>query len=440
MVFNSITFIFWFLPAFLILFYICKLPIRNAFVLLASFLVCAWGDEQSLNFLLGFIIANWAFGLLLEKHKNALSLTVICDIAFLCIFKYFGLFEGIPFGLSFYTLSGISYCCDVARGKSKAARNLGKLALYLAFFPKLCMGPIVQYQDFDRQFGSECINAQATADGLFRFTIGLAKKIIIAGSLVDLTTYCWIDAPQSVASAWLGLIGFSLQLYFDFSGYSDMAIGLSQVCGYRFKENFIYPYQSTSLSEFWGHWHISLGAWLKEYLYFPLGGNRNGKFRTYFNLFLVWIATGVWHGNNLSLICWGLFLFIFVSLEHGLKLKGKMPKVIGLLLTDFIVVTGWVFFNSQTVPEAIQYFGYLFGLAETGVSGIAKMYLNNSWPILAVAIIGATSLPQKLVNKVFKKDSGIKTIAKCIFMLALLCASVAFIVSLGYTPFIYESF
>lgn len=440
MVFNSITFLFWFLPAFLILFYICKLPIRNAFVLLASFLVCAWGNEQSLDFLLGFIIANWAFGLLLEEHPNALSLAVICDVAFLCVFKYFALVDTIPFGLSFYTLSGISYCCDVAQGKSKAAKNPGKLALYLAFFPKLCMGPIVQYQDFDKQFGRERINAKATADGLFRFTIGLAKKIVIAGSLVDLTTYCWIDAPQSVASAWLGLIGFSLQLYFDFSGYSDMALGLSEVCGYKFKENFLYPYQASSLSEFWSHWHISLGAWLKEYVYFPLGGSRKSEIRTCINLFLVWLITGLWHGNNLSLVCWGLFLFIFVCLEHCLKLKGKLPKPIGILLTDFIVVLGWVFFNSLTVPEAIQYYAYLFGAASSPVSGIANMYLNNSWYIILIAIIGATSIPKKLASLVFKKDSAIKTIAKCVFMIALLALSVAFIVSKGYTPFIYESF
>ena len=440
MVFNSITFLFWFLPAFLILLYICKLRVRNAFILLASFFVCAWGSEQSLSFLVGFILVNWAFGLLLDKHKNGLPLAIVCDVALLCLFKYFGVSEEIPFGLSFYTLSGISYCCDVAKGKSKAAKNPGKLALYLAFFPKLCMGPIVQYQDFEKQFNHERISASNTADGLFRFSIGLAKKIIIAGSLVDMTNYCWIDAPQSVASAWLGLIGFSLQLYFDFSGYSDMAIGLSEVCGYHFKENFIYPYQSSSLSEFWSHWHVSLGAWFKEYLYFPLGGSRKSKAWTLFNLFIVWLATGIWHGNNLSLICWGLFIFIFVCIEHFTEIKTKLPKAIRIILTDLIVVLGWVFFNSQTVPEAIAYFGYLFGAANAGTSGISTMYIANTYPMIIIAILGSTSLPKKLANKIFKKNTAVTTIAKCIFMIALLCASVAFIVALGYTPFIYESF
>ena len=440
MVFNSITFLFWFLPIFLILVYICKLRIRNAFILLASFFVCAWGSEQSLSFLVGFILVNWAFGLLLDEHPNGLSLAVVCDVALLFLFKYFGVSEEIPFGLSFYTLSGISYCVDIAKGKSKAAKNPGKLALYLAFFPKLCMGPIVQYQDFDRQFNRETISAEHTANGLFRFSIGLAKKIVIAASLVDMTNYCWIDAPQSTASAWLGLIGFSLQLYFDFSGYSDMALGLSEVCGYKFKENFLYPYQSSSLSEFWSHWHISLGAWLKEYLYFPLGGSRKSKAWTCFNLLIVWLATGIWHGNNLSLICWGLFIFIFVLIEHQFELKGKLPKPIGIILTDFIVILGWVFFNSPTVPEAIQYFGYLFGASASASSGISSMYFTNTYPMLIIAILGATAIPKTLANKIFKKNTAVTTIAKCIFMLALLCASVAFIVSLGYTPFIYESF
>ena len=440
MVFNSITFLFWFLPIFLILLYICRLELKYAFILLASFFVCAWGDEQSLTFLVGFIVVNWAFGLLLEDHPNALSLAVISDIALLCLFKYFDVSETIPFGLSFYTLSGISYCIDVARKDSKPAKNIGKCALFLAFFPKLCMGPIVTYNDFIENYNKNKIDSTDVANGLYRFTLGLAKKIIIAGSLVNMTEYCWVDAPQSTASAWLGLIGFSLQLYYDFSGYSDMALGLSEVCGFKFKENFLYPYESSSLSEFWSRWHVSLGQWFKNYMYFPLGGNRKGKARTCFNLLLVWLATGLWHGTSLSLVCWGLFLFTFVAIEHCFNLKGKLPKALGILITDFIVMIGWVFFNSETTIDAFHYIGYLFGGAAGGVSSIAEIYYNSTLPMILIAIVGCTSFPKTSAKLIFDEDSSVTTIMKCIFMLALLCASVAYIVSLGYTPFIYQSF
>ncbi len=414
---------------------------RNALILIASFLVCAWGSEYGLDFLVGFIIVNWAFGLLIEKKQSTLPLAIVCDIAFLCLFKYFGFVDNMPIGLSFFTLSGISYCCDVAKKDTPAEKNPGKLALYIAFFPKLSMGPIVQYTDFAEQLDKNTrVEATEIANGLFRFTIGLAKKIIIAGSLVDITNYCWLDAAQSTASAWLGLIGFSLQLYYDFSGYSDMALGLSELLGFKFKENFLYPYQASSLSEFWNHWHTSLGEWFRKYLYYPLGGSRQGNKKTFVNLLIVWIATGLWHGNNLSLICWGLFLFIFVWIEHVLKLKDKLPKPLGILITDFIVIIGWVFFNSASVPEALQYLTYLFGGAAANSSGISSMYYNNTLPMLLIAGIGCTSFPKTCTKLIFDEDTAVTTIVKCLFMLAILVVSVIFIVSLGYTPFIYESF
>lgn len=421
------------------MYYLCRLRLRGVLLLIASLFVCAWGSSESLLFLLLFIFINWAFGLLLEKHPNTLSLAVICDIAFLCMFKYMGM-AAMPIGISFYTLSGISYCTDVARKDSPAARNPGKLAIFIAFFPKLTMGPFVLYKDFEPQIDMPSVNCDMVAHGMLKFSTGLAKKAVIAASFIDMANDCWVDAPYSTASAWLGLIAFTLELYYDFSGYSDMAIGLSEMLGFEVKENFIYPYESSSLSEFWSRWHASLSEWLKNYIYYPLGGNRKGESRAYFNMFIVWLVSGLWHGSGFNFICWGMFLFLFLYLEKSREWNKKLPKAAGILITDLIVILGWVFFNSASAADAVSYFGYLIGESSQLTDGTAILYFDKYFPLMLITAVGCTSFPKTCAKQIFSEDQTITVIAKCIFILAMLTLSTVYIVKFGYTPFIYQSF
>lgn len=480
MALNSITFLFWFLPVFLIAYFLCKLRFRQALLLLASLFVYSWGNSVSLIFLICFIILNYVMGLAVEKRANILPLAVVLDAAFLLMFKFGcvwiedGVAFGMPLGISFYTLSGISYLVDVSRGKAAPSRNIMKFALYIAMLPKITMGPVVQYADIDDQLDWPSINSDMVADGMFRFSIGLGKKLIIAGRLAEMQSYCWGDAELSVASAWLGLIAFSLQLYYDFSGYSDMATGLAQMLGFEFKENFIYPYASGSLAEFWRRWHASLGAWFREYVYIPLGGNRSGN--VYFNMFAVWLLTGLWHGLGGNYIAWGMFLFVFAAIERAVKTRAKairekfaeeaeggadgssaagvkrslgfldpdyadLWRVFGIFYTDVIVVAGWVFFNAGSFAGALDYFSYLFGGSAAMSSAVSKIYFDANLPLILVAIVGATPFPRICARQILGDgECGAVTVIKVVFMLALLVVSTLFMVNSGYTPFIYQNF
>ncbi len=325
MSFNSITFLFWFLPIFLIAYYITRLRLRAVLLLCASLFVYSWGNTKSLAFLIGFIVLSYVMGLLVEYKKNTLPLAVVLDVALLALFKFtsagsdYGIAGGIPLGLSFYTLSGISYVCDIAAGRSKACHNPVKLALYIAMFPKLMVGPVVQYADIEDQLDWPSVNSDMVASGVLRFSIGLYKKLVFAGALYEIRHYCWLDAGNSTASAWLAIIAYSLELYYDFSGYSDMAIGLAKMMGFTFKENFIYPYASPSLSDFWRRWHASLGAWFRTYVYIPMGGSRTGS--TFRNMFVVWLLTALWHGTGTQFLCWGGLMFIACTLEKVIRSK-----------------------------------------------------------------------------------------------------------------------
>ncbi len=413
---------------------------RTALLLLASLFICSWGSTESLVFLLVSILINWVFGFMLSSRPNTLSLAIVWNVAFLVLFKFMGVTESLPVGISYYTLSAISYCIDVARKDAGFMKNPAKLALYIAFFPKLIMGPVVLYKDFEQQIDWPSVNADMVADGMFKFVIGLGKKLIIAGSLAEMTSYCWADACYATASAWLAIIGFSLQLYYDFSGYSDMAIGLSKMLGFEVQENFMYPYEASTLTSFWSRWHIALSRWFKDYVYFPMGGNRRGESRTMFNLFVVWLATGIWHGNGMNYVFWGLFLYLFLSFEKKKKWGEKIPRVLGIIITDFIVMMGWVLFNSKSTVDAIEFYGYLIGESEALVSGISSIYWYSTFPWILIAAVGCTSFPKTCAKQIFPEDSMITTIAKCVFMLAVLGVSSYYLVINGYTPFIYQSF
>lgn len=441
MVIDSVSFIFRLLPAFLIFLALFKNQYRKPLILCTSLLICSWGSYKSLLLLLAFTIATWLLGQFIAKDKRYLYISLGFDVIFLCFFKIIGLNEVLPLGISYYVLSGMSYSIDLYRGDVNSNQSLYNTAFYLAFFPKLIMGPFVKYKDFESQIDNPIVDAKNVSDGLLRFSIGLAKKLAIAGTLAEMTAKCWEDAAFSSASAWLGIIGFALQLYYDFSGYSDMAIGLAKVCGFEIKENFNYPNESASLKEFWSNWHISLGAWFKDYIYFPLGGNRKGEIRTYLNLLIVWLATGFWHGNGLNYILWGLFLFIFVSLEKKFaSFFNKIPKAIRIILTNFIVLIGWAFFNSSSIPAAFNYIGYMFGAAASAGSAISSLYFTRFIDLLLVAILGLTHLPKQCALDIFDEEKPWTVVFKCIFIIGLLGVSTASIIINGYTPFIYAGF
>ena len=317
--FSSISFLFYFLPLFFIIYYLIPARAKNAVLLAGSLFFYAWGEPRWILLLLASILVTWLLGRAMRPEASAgrrrglLILGLVFQLGLLVAVKYAGFFFGafidlpklhLPLGVSFYTFHAISYLVDVYRQKTPPQKNLLRLGLYLALFPKLVMGPIVPYHELEPALAQRTIDAQDVSDGCFRFTIGLAKKALLADALAGLVTGIWGDlASLTVLSAWLGLIGYALQLYFDFSGYSDMAIGLGRMLGFRFPENFRYPYLCSSISDFWRRWHISLGSWFKEYLYFPLGGSRTGTLRTLRNLLLVWLATGLWHGRAGTTCC-----------------------------------------------------------------------------------------------------------------------------------------
>ena len=463
MSFNSVTFLFWFLPVFLVAYYLCRLRLRACLLLVCSLFVYAWGSQLSLIFLIGFIGFNYVMGLLVESHKNTMPLAVVLDVAFLLLFKFtsagadFGLAGGMPLGVSFFTLSGISYIADISRGKTPAAKNPVKLALYIAMFPKLMVGPVVQYADIEDQLDWPSVNSDMVASGMLRFSIGLFKKLVFAGMLYDVVFYCWPDAPNSTASAWLAIVAYSLELYYDFSGYSDMAIGLASMLGFSLKENFIYPYASHSLSDFWRRWHASLGAFFRDYVYIPLGGSRTGA--TLRNMFIVWLLTALWHGTGTQFLCWGALMLIAALIEKGVRsairsaaAKSTAPesiglselgKIIGSAYTVPVVMAGWVFFNSANAAAGFMFFGNLFGNASAASSGISDMYFANSFPLLLIAALGATPIPKEAVFSLIGREGEnniFKTVLKCLFMSALLVSSTIYLVNMGYTPFIYAQF
>ncbi len=393
MLFSSMTFIYIFLPIVLLLHWIAKPELRNLVLLIASIVFYAWNEPKYLPIMLSIIFINY-FGALAiqnwQKHKKLiLFFTIIMNLGFLIYFKYFNflinnlnsLFNQsfntlhiiMPIGISFYTFQALSYIIDVYKGECKAQKNWYKLALFICLFPQLVAGPILKYHDIETQIEHRKINFENTSLGVKRFIIGLSKKVLIANTLGVIVDKIFIQDPQdfSQAIAWLGSIAYTLQLYFDFSGYSDMAIGLGLIFGFKFMENFNYPYISKSITEFWRRWHISLSTWFKQYVYIPLGGNRIGKIKTLINLAIVFILTGIWHGAEWTFIIWGIWHGLFIIIEKIFKIKDFDSKEHNILINIlrhiyclFIIIIGWVLFRSENIHYALQYLANMFGLLE----------------------------------------------------------------------------
>lgn len=470
---TELLYPFAFLPVCLLLYYVLPKRCRNAALLAASLLFFAWGTPEYLVLLVLAILLNYFAGLelesLLEDGKTGharlvLVLTILADLLPLLFFKYYGEAAAAlnrvfvlslpvhalpaPVGVSFYTFTLLSALSDVYHGRAPMEKNLIRFALFVSFFPKLTSGPIVQYADMQPQLEPHEFVRERVGSGMRLFVIGLAKKVILAGLLG--TPFYALKAlgPQalSVCGAWLGALLYALMLYFDFSGYSDMAIGLGRMLGFRFPENFRYPYLCSSISDFWRRWHISLGSWFKEYLYFPLGGSRAGTLRTLRNLLLVWLATGLWHGASWNYVLWGLYFGVLICLEKLLAPRFRAHPRKGLLAGLYrpvcllLAVLGWVLFRAEDLPAAGRYFACLFGGA-AGASAQARLYLHDFWPVLLLGAVGATPLCAKLAGRLGAKlQPGVRAAVQAVLVLALLACSTVWLLNGSFQSFVYFQF
>ena len=461
MVFSTPIFLFLFLPAVLVLNYIIPkkyIAAKNVVLLIASLFFYAWGEPRNVLLMLLSIVVNYVCGLLLgrfdsdeKKRKVVLWASVVFNLGLLFFFKYFSFVTGglfpvikLPIGISFFTFQIMSYTIDVYRRSVEPQKSLLKLALYISLFPQLIAGPIVRYIDVEKQLTSRECTAEKTARGLIRFSMGLAKKVIISNTVAAICDGIFGSTNTVPAfTAWVGVICYALQIYFDFSGYSDMAIGMGHMLGFDFLENFNYPYVSCSVQEFWRRWHISLSSWFRDYLYIPLGGNRRGKMRTYINLIIVFACTGLWHGASFSFIVWGLWHGLFLVIERlGFKkVLDKLPKFIGWIYTMLVVLVGWVFFRADTLSAAMKYLGEMFSFSGGVANGMAQ-FDNLSFIITVIAIVLCTPVYQFLKGKLEKTEGGKKAafVIGAVLATGLFILSVIFLTGSGYNPFIYFRF
>lgn len=469
MLFPSEVFLFVFLPVVLAVYYLFLRKtkrLKNIFLLIASLFFYAWGEPVHVFLMIGVILANWLYGILADyfrERKTAarliLFLMVLTDIGVLGWFKYSGFVVeninrflrlslpvprvALPIGISFFTFQAMSYVIDVYRGKGKVQKNPLQVGLFISLFPQLIAGPIVRYETIADQIENRKENLSDFSAGVTRFCIGLGKKVLIANHMATVADAAFdlLFAGQfqsSVAMAWLGAISYTFQIFFDFSGYSDMAIGLGKMFGFHFEENFRYPYLATTVSDFWRRWHISLQTWFRDYVYFPLGGSRVSKGRMVRNLFIVWTLTGIWHGAWWTFIAWGLLYFVLLTFE---KLTGLNKKQFwfGHIYTMFFVILGWVLFRAPNLGSAFVYMKAMFGIGAKGVmSSTALAYVAQNWMYYVMAVLGCFPLLTTMDKKFGK--SRIWNAAYTIGVLVVLIVSVSFICNNAYNPFIYFNF
>ena len=465
MLFSSISFIFVFLPALIILCLLTKKEFHNLILLIASIIFYALGDARYLPVMFGIILINYIGALLIDKFKFRgfiLALTVILNLSILCYFKYFNFFIEVinnfrfkdidslniilPLGISFYTFQAMSYITDVYRKEVKVQKNLYKLALYICLFPQLIAGPIVKYHDIYDQIENREIRISKLIYGIKRFIIGLSKKVIIANTLGNVADIVFSQPPDTLTPliSWMGALFYSLQIYFDFSGYSDMVIGLGLIFGFKFLENFNYPYISKSITEFWRRWHISLSSWFKQYVYIPLGGNKNGKFKMVENLIIVFLLTGFWHGANWTFIFWGVYNGFFIIVEKltgfDKEFKNVFINFIKHFYTIFIFTIGWVIFRAEDLKYAKGYIkNMLFLTTSKPIEITYKLpyYLNTKEiVILIIALLCAAPLFSNILNI----QNKIGKICINIWLLGLFIISTMMIAESTYNPFIYFRF
>lgn len=465
MLFSSINFLYYFLPCVLILYFLVPTKYKNSILLISSLLFYFYGEPIYILVMFGAILSSYIHGILINKypkHKKIFMISsIIISLGALGLFKYSNfaitninqllgtniklLNLALPIGISFYTFQILSYVIDVYKGKVPVQKNIIKLATYVSLFPQLIAGPIVRYIDVEKELTNREHTFENFSTGITRFCIGLAKKVLIANQLGELCQIFLQTDEKSILFYWIYGISFSLQIYFDFSAYSDMAIGLGKIFGFHFLENFNYPYISKSITEFWRRWHISLGTWFKDYVYIPLGGNRVGKLKLIRNILVVWMLTGFWHGAEWTFIFWGLLFGILLMIEKLFLLNKleKAPKIVRHIYVLFIIMISFIIFNAGSIGEAINQIVGLFGAnGETFINHYTVYYLKNYLVIFVIAIIGATPFVKNAINHV--KENGkirkIVNILEPITVVVLLLVVTAYLVDSSYNPFLYFRF
>lgn len=466
MVFSSTIFIFWFLPLALLFYYTVQHKFRNTVLLLSSFLFYAWGGFEMLSIVLVSIISNYFTGLLLRDSKTELkSKIILCsgiivNLSFLLYYKYANFFVDnynnilghesividkilLPLGISFYTFHGISYIIDIYRKDTAPQSNPFDLALYFSFFPQLIAGPIVRYKDVHYQLKERKIDLELFTEGIKRFILGLGKKVLLANMVGRIPTMVFAMKEQELNAywSWLAIVAATVQVYLDFSGYSDMAIGLAKLFGFQFKENFNYPFIAKSMKDFWTRWHISLSSWFRDYVYIPLGGNKKGIFRTYFNLIFVFLLTGFWHGASWSYVLFGLFHGVLVMVEKiGFgRLLEKLPRALTSIYVFFVVACGIIFFSIDNLDQIIWFSKSLLYFKTPDTHHHINLYLTTEWFImLLVGLIFCFPTAEFLMKKI--KQTSIRKGVEIAFILSVFILSISELANTNYNPFIYFRF
>lgn len=480
MVFSTSIFIYLFLPITLIIYYLAPKKGKNLIILLSGLLFYSWGEPIYVIVMLISTMIDYFAGLIMNHFEGrkvprriCLIVSIVMNLGLLGIFKYSGFiaeninaiagtqlidinnmnFFGIeylpmnmlPIGISFFTFQSMSYTIDLYLGNVKVQKNPISFAAFVTLFPQIVAGPIVRYDDVAKELDDRSITIDLIYDGIIKFIIGLSKKVLIANSIGALWTSIKATdiANVSVVSSWLGILAFTFQIYFDFSGYSDMAVGLGKMMGFNFPKNFDYPYLSKSISEFWRRWHITLGAWFKSYVYIPLGGNRKGMARTIFNLAVTWFLTGVWHGASWNFILWGTLYGVVIILEKLFlgKLLEKIPDIFGHIYTMLLVILGWVLFDTADLPTAGAYIAKMFGVGGGAFIDSMAMYQIATYGItFIICIIGCTNLPKLAVEALKKKSAVLVNYGGIAVMTGMFIICAAYLVDQTYNPFLYFNF
>lgn len=456
MLFSTIPFLYFFLPSVLFINNVLlrkNINYQNVFLLLSSLFFYAWGEPTFVFVMLLSIVLNWGFGIWVDKKREnktwILFLMLLFNLSLIFVFKYLmfamnvinEVFDthmrvpiiNLPIGISFFTFQSISYVIDIYRHHGEVQRNPLNVGLYISFFPQLIAGPIVRYETIAAEINNRKVTWNDFTDGVERFIIGLGKKVLLANNFAVIADHIFSLLPEylDLPLAWLGAISYTLQIFFDFSGYSDMAIGLGRMFGFHFLENFNYPYISRSVSEFWRRWHISLGSWFRDYVYIPLGGNRVAKPLVYRNLFVVWLLTGIWHGANWTFIIWGLMYFVLLAFEKFTELEKRNFHILGHVYTLFFVVVGWVIFRSETLTDAWNYLHVMFTPSIPNSSPLFLFYISEyKWWLLCGLFF---SIP--IVNR-----SKLHPVINSIWCIVIFFLCLVYITKGGYNPFIYFNF
>lgn len=468
MVFSSLLFMFVFLPLIIFIYYISPRFLRNLILIIASLIFYAWGEPIYIGIMLFTAVFDFTNGLLIEKFREKKSISrmvligsLTVNLGILSFFKYYGFFASninsffhlnlafsnlpLPLGISFYSFQSMSYVVDVYLGKVKAQKNVIVYGTFVTMFPQLVAGPIVKYVDISKQIEKRKESLNLFGEGAELFILGLAKKVLLGNNIGALwsTIKALPMTEISTASAWIGIISFTFQIYFDFSGYSDMAMGLGKMFGFHLVQNFNYPYTSKSITEFWRRWHMSLGSWFREYVYIPLGGNRSGRIKQYRNLFVVWFLTGLWHGANWNFIFWGLYFGAFVTIEKIFLLKwlNNKPTFISHVYTILVVIVGWVFFEFENMIQGISFLKIMFGIGTYSfVDSRAIYYLYTNIILFVILAICSTPILKNVMSSIKEKINLVGVLAVPIAYIIILFFCTAYLVNQSYNPFLYFRF